>query len=80
MRSHQYIMNISAVSSNNYTSSAASTATTSRTQIEKQITVLQRKIASESASNDDAATKAQKIQAWQAQVATLQAQLTLASS
>lgn len=80
MRSHQNIMNISAVSSNSYTSSAASSTTTSRTQIEKQITVLQRKIASESSSNDDAATKAQKIQAWQAQVATLQAQLTLASS
>ena len=54
---------------------ASSTSTVSVAQIKRQIATLQKKIQAEQASNDDAQTKAAKLQLYQTQLTQLQLQL-----
>ncbi len=67
---------ISAISPSSY--SAATTVST--TQLQRQIAALQKKIAAEQASNDDAQTKAMKVQQYQLQLVQLQLQLQAAAA
>jgi hypothetical protein len=73
-------MSISPVSSASAATYGATTTTTDRATIERQIRQLEQRIQAEQSSDDDTATKAQKLALMQAQLVLLQTQLTAQSS
>ena len=74
------VMNISSVSSVSYSATTTSSSAASIAQIKKQIQALEKQIAAENASNDDAQTKMQKTQQYQTQLQALNAQLATLQS